>query len=78
VDAEDASRLLLARELTLEEKREFVDLRIEGWLRTLPEGLSTELRREWSRLRELRKDELTLDAIQKLIALEKLRGSRGA
>ena len=33
VDAEDAARLLLARELTLEEKREFVDLRIEGWLR---------------------------------------------
>ena len=40
VDAEDASRLLLARELTLEEKREFVDLRIEGWLRTLPDTLA--------------------------------------
>jgi phosphoenolpyruvate carboxylase len=78
VDAEDASRLLLARELTLEEKREFVDLRIEGWLRTLPETLAPELRREWSRLRELPKDELTLDAIQRLIDLEKLRGSRGA
>jgi len=78
VDAEDASRLLLARELTLEEKREFVDLRIEGWLRTLADVLSTELRREWSRLRELGKDELTLDAIQRLIALEMLRGSRGA
>jgi len=78
VDAEDASRLLLARELTLEEKREFVDLRIEGWLRTLPDVLSSELRREWSRLRELGKDELTLDAIQRLIALETLRGSRGA
>jgi aspartate/methionine/tyrosine aminotransferase/phosphoenolpyruvate carboxylase len=78
VDAEDATRLLLARELTLEEKREFVDLRIEGWLRTLPDTLSPELRREWSRLRELSKDELTLDAIQRLIALEKLRGSRGA
>ena len=78
VDAEDASRLLLARELTLEEKREFVDLRIEGWLRTLPDTLAPELRREWSRLRELPKDELTLDAIQRLIALEKLRGSRGA
>ena len=78
VDAEDASRLLLARELTLEEKREFVDLRIEGWLRTLADVLSTELRREWSRLRELGKDELTLDAIQRLIALETLRGSRGA
>jgi aspartate/methionine/tyrosine aminotransferase/phosphoenolpyruvate carboxylase len=78
VDAEDASRLLLARELTLEEKREFVDLRIEGWLRTIPDTLAPELRREWSRLRELPKDELTLDAIQRLIALETLRGSRGA
>jgi aspartate/methionine/tyrosine aminotransferase/phosphoenolpyruvate carboxylase len=78
VDAEDASRLLLARELTLEEKREFVDLRIEGWLRTLADTLSAELRREWSRLRELGQDELTLDAIQRLIALETLRGSRGA
>jgi hypothetical protein len=78
VDAEEASRLLLARELTLEEKREFVDLRIEGWLRTLPDVLSSELRREWSRLRELGQDELTLDAIQRLIDLEKLRGSRGA
>ncbi len=78
VDAEDASRLLLARELTIEEKREFVDLRIEGWLRTLPDSLSSELRREWSRLRELAKDELTLDAIQRLVALERLRGSRGA
>lgn len=78
VDAEDASRLLLARELTLEEKREFVDLRIEGWLRTLALPLALELRREWSRLRELGKDELTLDAIQRLIALERLRGSKGA
>jgi aspartate/methionine/tyrosine aminotransferase/phosphoenolpyruvate carboxylase len=78
VDAEEASRLLLARELTLEEKREFVDLRIEGWLRTLPDALSADLRREWSRLRELGQDELTLDAIQRLIDLEKLRGSRGA
>jgi aspartate/methionine/tyrosine aminotransferase/phosphoenolpyruvate carboxylase len=78
VDAEDAARLLLARELTLEEKREFVDLRIEGWLRTLSDTLAPELRREWSRLRELGTDELTLDAIQRLIALETLRGSRGA
>jgi hypothetical protein len=78
VDAEDASRLLLARELTLEEKREFVDLRIEGWLRTLSDTLAPELRSEWSRLRELGKDELTLDAIQRMIDLEKLRGSRGA
>ena len=78
VDAEDAPRLLLARELTLEEKREFVDLRIEGWLRTIPDTLAPELRREWSHLRELPKDELTLDAIQRLIALEALRGSRGA
>ena len=78
VDAEDATRLLLARELTIEEKREFVDLRIEGWLRLLPDALSRELRREWSRLRELGKDELTLDTIERLVALEKLRGSRGA
>lgn len=78
VDAEEASRLLLARELTIEEKREFVDLRIEGWLRTLPDVLSRELRKEWSRLRELGKDEITLDAIERLVALEKLRGSRGA
>ena len=78
VDAEDAPRLLLARELTIEEKREFVDLRIEGWLRTLPDTLAPELRREWSGLRSLSKDDLTLDAIQRLISLEKLRGSRGA
>jgi len=78
VDAEDAARLLLARELTLEEKREFVDLRIEGWLRTLPDALSHELRPQWSQLRELGKDEFELDAIQRLIALEQLRGSRGA
>ena len=78
VDAEEASRLLLARELTIEEKREFVDLRIEGWLRTLPDALSRGLRKEWSRLRELGKADLTLDAIERLIDLEKLRGSRGA
>ena len=78
VDAEEASRLLLARELTLEEKREFVDLRIEGWLRNLPDALAKELRQEWSRLRELPKDDFELDAIQRLIALEKLRGSVGA
>jgi hypothetical protein len=78
VDAEDAPRLLLTRELTLEEKREFVDLRIEGWLRSLPDSLSQELRREWSRLRELPKDDFTLDAIERLIALERLRGSVGA
>ena len=77
-DAEDATRLLLARELTLEEKREFVDLRIEGWLRSLPDALSRELRREWSRLRELGKADLELDAIERLVALERLRGSRGA
>jgi hypothetical protein len=78
VDAEDAPRLLLARELTLDEKREFVDLRIEGWLRALPESFGGELRREWARLRELGKDALTLDAIERLVALERLRGSRGA
>jgi hypothetical protein len=78
VDAEEAPRLLLARELTIEEKREFVDLRIEGWLRTLSEPLSRALRGEWARLRELGEDELTLCAIERLIALEKLRGSLGA
>ena len=78
VDAEDAPRLLLARELTLEEKREFVDLRIEGWLRTLPDALSRELRLEWSRLRELPRADFELDAIRRLIELEQLRGSRGA
>ena len=74
----EAPRLLLARELSLEEKREFVDLRIEGWLRPLPEALGKPLRQEWSGLRELQRDELTLAAIQRLFALEKLRGSRGA
>jgi uncharacterized protein YqjF (DUF2071 family) len=78
VDAEDAARLLLARELTIEEKREFVDLRIEGWLRTLPDALSRELRPQWSQLRELGKDEFELDAIQRMIALEQLRGGKGA
>ena len=78
IDAEDATRLLLARELTIEEKREFVDLRIEGWLRTLPDPLARELRREWSVLRELGKAELTLRGIEQMISLETLRGSRGA
>ena len=78
VDAEDAPRLLLARELLLEEKREFVDLRIEGWLRTLPDALSRELRREWSLLRELPRPDFELDAVRRLIDLETLRGSRGA
>ncbi|HYU26419.1 MAG TPA: phosphoenolpyruvate carboxylase [Thermoanaerobaculia bacterium] len=77
-DLDDAARLLLARELTIEEKRELVDLRIEGWLRTLPEPLSRALRRQWSPLRELGKAELTLTAIEKMIALEHLRGGRGA
>ncbi len=78
VDAEEASLLLLARELTIEEKREFVDLRIEGWLRSLPDALARELRREWSALRELGKAQLTLRGIEQMIAMEKLRGSRGA
>jgi aspartate/methionine/tyrosine aminotransferase/phosphoenolpyruvate carboxylase len=78
VDAEEASRLLIARELTIEEKREFVDLRIEGWLRTLPDGLARELRSAWSPLRELGKAELTLRGIEQMIALEELRGSLGA
>jgi hypothetical protein len=78
VDADEAARLLLARELTIEEKREFVDLRIEGWLRALPDPLSRELRRAWAPLRELDKDALTLRAIEQMIMLEQLRGSRGA
>jgi N-succinyldiaminopimelate aminotransferase len=78
VDVDEAARLLLARELTIEEKREFVDLRIEGWLRVLPDALSRELRRAWAPLRELDKDALTLRAIEQLIMLEELRGSRGA
>jgi aspartate/methionine/tyrosine aminotransferase/phosphoenolpyruvate carboxylase len=77
-DSDDAPRLLLARELTLEEKRELVDLRIEGWLRTLPDPLARALRPQWSALRELGKAELTLTAIEKMIALERLRGGRGA
>ena len=48
------------------------------WLRALPDALARDLRREWSRLRELGKDDLELDAIERLVALEKLRGSRGA
>ena len=51
---------------------------IEGWLRGLPDGLSQELRREWAQLRELDEDDFELDAIQRLIELEKLRGSWGA
>lgn len=78
IDHDDAPRLLLARELTLEEKRECVDLRIEGWLRTLPEPLSRDLRDQWSPLRELARAELTLTAIETMIALEEVRGSRGA
>jgi hypothetical protein len=70
--------LLLARELTIEAKREFVDLRIEGWLRTLGEALSRELRRARAPLRELGKSELTLEAIEQMLELERQRGSRGA
>lgn len=78
LEAEDANRLLLARELTIEEKREFVDLAIDGWLRSLPVALSRSLRNEWSALRELDKSELTLRAIRQLIDNERVRGSRGA
>jgi aspartate/methionine/tyrosine aminotransferase/phosphoenolpyruvate carboxylase len=78
VDSDDATRLLLTRELTLEEKREFVDLRIEGWLRSLQEPLSQELRREWASLRELPIADLTLRTIEQLVSLESLRGSQGA
>jgi hypothetical protein len=78
VDADDASRLLLTRELTIEEKREFIDLMVEGWLRTLGDRLARELRHEWATLRALGREELALRAIQEMIALEELRGSRGA
>ena len=36
------------------------------------------LRRAWAPLRELGKDDLTLRAIEQMVALEKLRGGRGA
>ena len=78
LDAEDANRLLLARELTIEEKREFVDLAIDAWLRSLPVALSRSLRSEWSVLRELDEADLTLRAIRQLIDNERLRGSQGA
>jgi aspartate/methionine/tyrosine aminotransferase/phosphoenolpyruvate carboxylase len=78
IDRDDAPRLLLARELTIEEKRECVDLRIEGWLRTLAEPLSRELRQQWQPLRELGRAEVTLQTIESMIALERLRGSKGA
>ena len=51
---------------------------LEGWLRGLPDALSRDLRPEWSRLRELGEEEFRLDAIDRLIRLEILRGSRGA
>ncbi len=78
VDHEDAPRLLLARELTLEEKREFVDLRMDGWLRSLPASFAKNLRRSWSELRELDKAELSMRTIHHLVALEELRGHWGA
>jgi len=78
VDTECASRLLLTRELSIDEKREFIDLMIEGWLRTLENPLARELRHEWAGLRALGREELALRAIQELVALEELRGSRGA
>jgi aspartate/methionine/tyrosine aminotransferase/phosphoenolpyruvate carboxylase len=78
LDVEDANRLLVSRELTIDEKRAFVDLSIDGWLRTLPDALSRELRSEWLVLRELEQADLTLRAIRQLIDNEKLRGSRGA
>jgi hypothetical protein len=47
-------------------------------LGTLPDALARELRASWSVLRELGKAELTLRGIQQMIALEQLRGGRGA
>ncbi len=78
IDGDDAPRLLLSRELTIDEKRDFVDLRIEGWLRALPLPLSRELRQQWSQLRTLSTAGLTLAATETMIAAERLRGSRGA
>jgi len=78
VGNEDAVRLLMTRELSIEEKREFVDLRISDWLRTLEEPLARELRAKWSRIRRLGTPALTLSAIEQMITLEQLRGSRGA
>ena len=77
-DMEDAPLLLLTSELAIEEKREFVDLMIEGWLHTLGDPLAWELRHEWGTLRDLGREELALRAIQEMVALEELRGSRGA
>jgi len=78
VGAEDASRLLLTRELAIEEKREFIDLMIEGWLRTLQSPFARDLRCAWANLRALGREELALRAVQEMVALEELRGCRGA
>jgi len=79
--AEDSERWDETKEHESQTTREEELLRqtssVAFWLRTLPDTLAPELRREWSRLRELPKDDLTLDAIQRLVDLEKLRGSRG-
>ncbi|HEY3353372.1 MAG TPA: phosphoenolpyruvate carboxylase, partial [Polyangia bacterium] len=78
VDTDDAPRLLLAREMSIDEKREFVDLRIDGWLRTLAEPVARELRAAWLELRDLDRAGLTLRAIRQLVDLEELRGDVGA
>lgn len=75
---DDAPRLLLARELTADEKRLCVDLRLEAWLHTLEAPLARDLRARWVPLHELEGAELELQAIEQLIALEQLRGGRGA
>lgn len=75
---DDAPRLLLARELTREEKRRCVDYRIDAWLRTLRHSLATVLRMEWAPVRKIGAAELTLTAIETMIGLERLRGSKGA
>ena len=77
VDADEATRLLLSRELTLDEKREFVDLRIEGWLRTLPNALGKELRRYWAPA-GTRQGGFDAGGDPAPVALEQLRGSLGA
>ncbi len=76
--SDDAVRLLLSRELTRDEKRKCVEYRIDAWLRTLRQSLTTVLRREWASSRAAAPAGVTLEAIEAMIALERLRGGRGA
>ncbi len=78
IDHDDLPRLLLSRELTAQEKRQCVDARIERWLRTFRHAAANDLRRQWAALRVLPRPDLKLAAIETMIALEHLRGRRGA